>query len=407
MTTECKLTEDCFTGTNRSSTFIGPAKNASARQITFGSSTVIIFASTDIVRVGDTQATMTDSLQLMVNRKLRMPGDFEGILGLGIPSWVQSAKVSPKIAGSDPANQKIQREMYRNKKEEIEELSKKHDRNYTELMMPTPRFHEEAGIKRFSICMDDNGDSGVLRVEPPEAPKMLKQIGHHHWSLGLQGISAGSATAPITICSKDSKPDEQDVACAAVPDSGTTQIMGPSESIRQLYAEVCNRWPRCKDHENPTGAAPEEVFLMLIHHCADWMGKDLSEVPSIFLHFAAANGDTQVLELTSWAYIIERTGFWGRATCAPLFGVWEQTTAFHGPMWIFGTPLFYEYQVVFGLHPPSIGFSNASCGSCDTAQVKQTENFLIRDRRFDPARRVPRVMNVPPRMPSFGTSDPL
>merc|ERR1719478_24896 len=99
--------------------------------------------------------------------------------------------------------------------------------------------------------------------------------------------------------------------------------MGPEEQVHQLYAELCNRWPRCKDNPVPSDPRPEAAFLTLVSTCKDWMGeKGLNEIPSLFVHLAGADGEKQVLELTAWSYIIETKGYGGRDTCAPLFGVW-------------------------------------------------------------------------------------
>ena len=39
----------------------------------------------------------------MVDQKLNIAGNFEGILGLGLPAM----KSPPRIAGADPANRKV------------------------------------------------------------------------------------------------------------------------------------------------------------------------------------------------------------------------------------------------------------------------------------------------------------
>merc|ERR1719324_2283573 len=61
--------------------------------------------------------------------------------------------------------------------------------------------------------------------------------------------------------------------------------------------------------------------------------------------------------------------------CAPAFGTMEINTKDHGPVWIFGSPLFYEYNVGYDLDKskPAISFSQTSetpCGcSEDTSLV--------------------------------------
>ena len=39
------------------------------------------------------------------------------------------------------------------------------------------------------------------------------------------------------------------------------------------------------------------------------------------------------------------TGYMDKIVCMPFFGEFDYDTAMNGPIWIMGTPLFYEYQV--------------------------------------------------------------
>lgn len=386
---DCKETEDCFQGMNRSSTFIAPERNATLRLLSFGSGDIVAAVATDVVRLGQEQATMKEGLLLMVDRYLQMSGHFEGILGLGIPSWIANADAPPKINGADPV-------------EKIEQASD--SENKTKAPDPFPRFMEASGVERFSICMN-NGADGVLQLQTPPAPKMLKQVGHNHWSVDFQGFSVGSSGAPIKFCDKSSKEDWQHIACAAIPDSGTTLMLGPREQVEELFSELCHRWPRCKN-SLMAEQYPARTFRQLLGSCTDWLHEEgLSEVPSIFMHVAGADGDKQVLELTGWAYVIMSPDADGNRYCQALFGEWEFETKLHGPVWIFGTPLFYQFQVVFETqekgHPASIGFGPANCGSCNE------ETSLVLDTGFHRGSHIPRLMQGKPRMPSIDPRQPL
>jgi len=386
---DCKETEDCFQGMNRSSTFIAPKRNATLRLLSFGSGDIVAAVATDVVRLGQEQATMKEGLLLMVDRYLQMSGHFEGILGLGIPSWIANADAPPAITGADPV-------------EQIEHAS--NGKNKTKEPDPFPRFMEASGVEGFSICMNDGAD-GVLQLHSPNAPKMLKQVGYQHWSLDFQGFSVGSSSAPITFCDKSSKEKGQHIACAAIPDSGTTLMLGPRKQVEELFSELCHRWPRCKNRVMAE-EYPARTFRQLLGSCTDWLHEEgLSEVPSIFIHVAGADGDKQVLELTAWAYVIMTPGVDGNDYCEALFGEWEYETALHGPVWILGTPLFYQYQVVFALQekgqPASIGFGPADCGSCNE------ETSLVLDTGFRRGSRLPRLMKGKPRMPSIDPRQPL
>jgi len=335
---------------------------------------------------------MKEGLLLMVDRYLQMNGHFEGILGLGIPSWIANADAPPKIDGADPV-------------EKIDHRGNSKSKNKTEEPDPFPRFMEASGVERFSICMN-NGADGVLQLHSPSAPKMLKQVGYHHWSVEFQGFSVGHEMRPVKFCDPSSKEDWQHIACAAIPDSGTTLMLGPREQVEELFAELCHRWPRCKNSVMAE-EYPARTFRQLLGSCTEWLhdGPGLSEVPSIFLHVAGADGEKQVLELTGWAYVIMSPDADGNSYCQALFGEWEYETALHGPVWIFGTPLFYQFQVVFALQekgqPASIGFGPADCGSCNE------ETSLVLDTGFRRGSRLPRLMKGKPRMPSIDPRQPL
>lgn len=421
-TDECKETEDCFVGTGKSSTFVNPPPNRSLMYLSFGSGDILTAVATDVVRVGQAQATMKDSLLLMVNRALDMPGHFEGILGLGIPSWIEGAEDPPKMAGVDgidPEGSMIAAHQVNSTTALGSHRKNDGEPHKVKVEAPTepvPRFMEEAGVESFSICMNDGGQPGVLRMQPPDAPKMLKQVGHHHWSLDFQGLSVGASDAPVVVCDKASKEPSQYTACSFIPDSGSTLILGPRDGVNKLYAELCQRWPRCMQNIDESAPSLHETFRTQVATCGNWIddGLGLSEMPSLFVHLGGADGDTQTLELSAWSYVIQMVNWDGEQVCETLIGEFEYHTVLHGPIWIFGTPLFYEYQVVFAATRPdaTMGFSSDDCGSCDGVGTLPTggdNTSLVVDSglRRGHNRRIPRMMRGPPRMPSFDPMQPL
>jgi len=367
----------------------------------FGSGTITAKIATDTVRVGGAQATMEEGLLLMVDRRLDISGPFEGILGLGVPMY------SPGGAGV---------------------------RGNTFI---SPSFILEAGVQRFSVCYNDDELPGVLRFGPPPAEVMLRQVGRTHWGLGLTGVSVGDAEAPARVCSEAAMLMGMNTPCGAIPDSGTTLIMAPAAHITALFGEICGRWPRCSALLRASNATGSEAFMRLLGSCEDWLDGQggLEEVPSIFFHVAGADGKRHAVELTSWAYITEALSVevaavtqrilgvfpvevWvptgrARTVCVPSFGEMDYPTALNGPTWILGLPLFFQLQVQFQMHPPSIGFSTGACGSCaeDPAliarggapasgpghAVHRTRGRAWRLRRS----------TGPPRVPHFNTSQPL
>merc|ERR1719478_601148 len=131
------------------------------------------------------------------------------------------------------------------------------------------------------------------------------------------------------------------------------------------------------------------IFQRLLFDCRDWIheGAGLAELPPLHFHVAGANNTQQTLQLHPWAYVLEvqehqfkyvygnmpgigkvpmgkkYTGA-VRQVCQPAIAPMEFHTSMHGPVWIFGTPLFYEYQVGYNIASRGISFHNAPCGSC-------------------------------------------
>jgi len=380
---------DCFHGfEGQSSTFTKLA--VPKIQHHFGSGDLVTQPVKDVIKVGDRFASM-DKLLLMVENKLLIP-NFEGILGLGLPA---------------------------------------HKNKYTDgnFLSDRQSFMDAAGVKFFSICFTGPSSPGVLRFDPPPATKMLNQMGLYHWGLAFEGFSVGSATAPSTVCNLASMTPGMKTACGAIPDSGTTDIMGPPKLINTLFADVCQRWKRCKEQvnqglANAQNPFPEEkkrtdcaskiqpgvsqqtceetwdalnaqTFRSLIGKCSTY---PLSEVPSLFLHWVGKDQAKETTELTSWSYIY--TNAYGH--CAPMFGSYNMDTKVNGPIWVIGTPLFHEYQVVFGMDPLAIGFSNKQCQQCQGGQksMNALANFAAMNSTVN-SRSVPRLMTEAPRMPSF------
>lgn len=386
VTRHCDSKDDCFTGTNHSSTFAPPPPNSPYVVISFGSGDIEAAIATDVVRVGSTAVTMKDGLLLMVDKALDMAGPFEGILGLGVPQLLGATGHTQLMTASDA------------------------------------QFISKADVSHFSICFNDGSQPGALRLEVPAAPgALLAQQGATHWSLDFKGFSVGSASAPAKICTGTSPSD----ACSAIPDSGTTLMMGPKAHILALFAEICERWPRCMAGTANSTVSKALLFQQILLDCESWLTQDqgINEVPSLFINLVGSDGQTQVLELTGWAYITESlrpdveivTKHLGNIfpikvavskghksrVCTPSFGQMDFSTS-SGPAWILGTPLFYQFQVVFGRQPPSIGFTKEACDSCGgDGSAGLLSSAVVSGAR------PPRRLAVPPRVPwaSSGFAD--
>eukprot|EP00929_Paragymnodinium_shiwhaense_P013373 TRINITY_DN121235_c0_g1_i1.p1 TRINITY_DN121235_c0_g1~~TRINITY_DN121235_c0_g1_i1.p1 ORF type:complete len:704 (+),score=159.67 TRINITY_DN121235_c0_g1_i1:186-2297(+) len=306
---------------------------------------------------------------------------------------------------------------------------------------------DQAGLHRFSMCFNDAGNDGVLRLGTPQLSNPLGAVGTMHWSLGFHGISIGGKNVTISsFCSKSTLKQGQQTPCGAIPDSGTTAIMAPQDHVDMMLDALCDEWERCrtnhtalvkaagtarqvameqyganpslfqesgKKERKPKQGEKAKVLSFLLADCASWLTKEkgLDEMPSLRFHVAGANGGTQVLELPAWAYVLEErasgeeggqpppgadggppgdealahdhvesaaelgakrtTRRFAERTCAPAFAPLDYYTELNGPVWVFGTPFFYEYQVGYDLRaePPAISFvstKQSPCGSCDS-----------------------------------------
>lgn len=423
----------CFRGTNKSSSFVmhspgrADTKEPRGMLLSFGSGQILAVPVTDKVKVGNQEATMNDSLLLMVKQALRLSGQFEGILGLG----------RPQKPGQNNS------------------------------LGDVPGFLEKAGVNKFSMCFKDKGD-GVLNLNTVAPKGAMGSVGALHWGLDFQGVSVGGATQKVLFCSPSSKKQGQETACGFIPDSGTTLMMGPEKHILSLYDELCSRWDRCKKtHEglvkelknlniknednsvlyllqngqDPSGASGwadilkklrgilggsgnvggsadplgidgqdygsgdaaseslttvtrSETFQLLLENCEQWIGKDTSfnnEMPSLFFHASGTSGTgKQVLEMHPEKYILKSTqevvhkeikklmGILpvqvlekkNSTVCMPAFGKMEYPTQKNGDVWIFGTPLFHQFNVHYdrSAHPPSMAFVQEDCGQCQAGK---------------------------------------
>jgi len=184
--------------------------------------------------------------------------------------------------------------------------------------------------------------------------------------------------------------------CGIIPDSGTTLLTGPSQQVKLLQAKLCSRWPRCR--EQSLGRPSAFHFGTVLQNCSQWLHESgLAEIPSIFLHIKAAEERTELFELTSWAWVTE-TVVDGKSVCMPGFGEMEYTTAEHGPVWILGTPLFYEYNVGYDLQNRQVSLERGACQPCTSDSLLLSESN---------SRIVPRKGKGVPRTAHLDISRPL
>lgn len=225
----------CFTGPQHSKSFNLPlfkVTNASnspnlkqgdmapaAIVMSFGSGQIAAQIASDEVKIGVVRTFMDKGLLLMVDHALNLEGPFEGILGLGRPSYKESGKEGGKESGKS--------------------------NNGTMSAFTVPGFFDSAHVQRFSMCFNHQAD-GVLGVNTPEHSNRMSSVGKLHWGLDFQGVSIGKQKMKVGFCDPSSKKPGMETACGIIPDSGTTLIAGSEAHIGALFEALCQNWERCK-----------------------------------------------------------------------------------------------------------------------------------------------------------------
>lgn len=452
---ECRESGNCPASFGKC--YTGQSSEASADKshevvLSFGSGQIAALRGSDLVMVGQESVHAQGSLLLMVDQHLEIEGQFEGILGLGRPQNLQPRRLHSQH-------------------DQILSLGRP-NQSQTRHQLEIPGFLDMAHVPRFSMCFN-YGTDGVLGLNTPESERPMGSVGQLHWGLDFRGISVGDAAQPVKFCSKSSKKDNMQTACGLIPDSGTTLMMGPAEHIHLLFADLCQRWERCRDKytqvAKQVSASGEEVdaiisdislaggeqgpvkpipsggveddfvdaiqelraavqrgnsehlhrlraqnssvhntleksytFQLLLQNCATWMSKNTSlnqVLPSIFFHVAGSDGnttDTLEMKPSSWILQMPRrvahkqmmkimgvskevVAVTSQKVCSAAFGPMEYPTELNGPVWIMGTPLFYEYPVHYdrSRNPPTVAFSREPCGSCEGSKIQSAAESLF------------------------------
>lgn len=385
---KCGTTGKCFTGTNASSSFsLHQYDNGTFESVLlmYGSGNISAVVASEVISVGNVTASMDEGVMLIVEQKLDFDTPLEGILGLGLPI---------KRGGILATN-------------EVE----------------VKPFLDVAGINQFSVCFSPtSGQDGVIRMGELPMHKPLGTVGHSHWGLDFRGISIGSTTVAVQetdICSLAGMKEGQATPCGAIPDSGTTLILGPEDHITALYTQLCDAWPRCAAAAANTTQNRSDVFQKELYSC-----EGLDSLPHITFHVAGADGTLQALDLDPNSYVFEtmvddvrhltdyilgifphehdvKVGV--KTVCIPAFGKDSMSykNSANGPVWIFGTPFFYHFQVAYdrASDPPAVAFNPGPCEACgpepEAASLAQASSkgghrFL----RFFEKPRMPRVVDA-------------
>jgi len=395
----CELYQPCFfddpsvSPTFKMSTLMGVELDYGSGAIECGVGTdYATFAATNI------SAYMQDGLYLVRDRhELSVGKDFRGIVGLGIP----------------PAPHGLARELFTQK-----------------------LFMEAAGVPRYSICFNSGGIPGALKTGMPPLQTTLTSIGVHHWGLGVNGLRAGSTSSRVITCSADMEGAGTETPCGMVPDSGTTQILGPPDQVVALLAGLCAEWPRCVRMAESAGLSPSaDLFTFVLSQCKDWLTPEngIHEVPSIFMDLMGANdGEAQTIELTAWSWVVEvestqelshrssptrsmveRYEVNSTAHSSPICVADIDTTVYptlkNGPVWILGEALFFQGTVSYDIttYPPKMGFDMDVRCNCPPPGVPALLDEGVEQQKDSKLGRTLRKTRGKPRVPKLNTSTPL
>lgn len=229
----CEALDNCFATENSTSFGLDikavDAPNASktdkkavaimGAKMNYGSGQIQVLVASEKVKLANIETKMHNGVFLMEDRRsLQVHGKFEGILGLGLPHKHPLSKQGVSI----------------------------------------PAFLQASAVPRYSLCFNEMPHPGALRTHLDALPNPMTNIGTVHWGLDLQGFSVGGAKEKAVFCDPNDMDKNQKTACGAIPDSGTTLMMGPPEHILKLYATLCDQWSRCAKayKKSKTASAP-------------------------------------------------------------------------------------------------------------------------------------------------------
>lgn len=381
----CESNSQCILS-EKSTTLIHTGES---HTLSYGSGDMKAQTVTDVVTFANLEAKMNAAIMMMTEAEMDIPPP-EGIIGLGLPG-----------AKDDMVD----------------------------------GFLKFGHVQSFSVCFNrDKDGSLVLSQSLPQntdnLPK-LGQLGQSHWLLQLDGAAVGEKTesaVSLDICNPATSIRD---SCAFIPDTGTTNILLPTQHYTKLLSAMCDSWERCKPAKDDDDMKKATAFTDLLQNCGSWMGKDgIDELPSVHLNLRGASHSKATVALSPWTWVVmsevkevkdqevDMPGYGkvmmpvetGRTVkaCVPAFSPADFSSKEAGPLWVVGLPLFYEYKVNFDLStsPYSISFSEEPCVTCGGSHLFG-ESDSLQEKRVRVKGQAPRPLMKPPRSIRIDPSKPL
>mmetsp|Transcript_36993 Transcript_36993/g.58486 ORF Transcript_36993/g.58486 Transcript_36993/m.58486 type:complete len:613 (+) Transcript_36993:49-1887(+) len=194
-------------------------------------------------------------------------------------------------------------------------------------------------------------------------------------------------TIPYVISKETGKENSTDVTGKANP------VIPEASASKQ--EEEGRPW---RGEEGKFSLPPTMTLQLLLEHCASWIEKvDLNqEMPEIKFHVADTKGNKDTLQIPASSYIFSKAinievpsirnvlGFplkirtpGHEKVCMMGFSSMDYFTEQNGDVWIFGTPLFYEYTAHYDrgegkAEEIQMGFTSkkeSECGKCQGEQI--------------------------------------
>jgi len=238
------------------------------------------------------------------------------------------------------------------------------------------------GVGAFGVCLGrESEDNGRLDLADSVSslPSMytssatsLTAIGDYHWGLRLSGLGIKTSSGETYLSGYGSNPCDSGANCAAVIDSGTTLIMGPSDHLNALLTLVDETVPGKLD----------ELYAQSTCDGVD-------ALPNLLFDLGE---EKEPIELAPEQYMgaalvqkWEKIWRFKRSTvaeaCVPLFQTDETMTESNGPMYILGLPFFRQHAVGFDRSStPKISFADnggSGCTSCYSARMHEQQETSL------------------------------
>lgn len=468
---QCNEADHCYSGSSSTLSRNDPVPRIN---LSFGSGSIQAEAVTDDVVVGDIHVTMPEGVLLLVDDSALELGKarFEGILGLGLPGAGELSDPDPSLSDAQAYNTDSLMEVAGTASFSMcfgggldggpgSYGALRLNAALEDTMRYVGQAHWGVGLSGITVggsgtgggimltsCSDlDPGtgtdtpcglipDSGTTAIiGPPARVTELHASMCFAWPLcndTLQELvqDAANGEAPSWDDVRDM------ISLTSKGGMGKVLAAGPSQHDRaREYAELL--------------LFAETLFQGILNECDIWQNDDnghFEALPSVHLTITDADGETRLLEVTKRVFIFEvmapspaadesgmpslirrilrqklaRADPAGTASgedrpvcVSTIMGMSDYLTEANGPVWIFGMPLFYQYEVGFDLVEKRLSFTKleegagggGGCQACSADPTGGTQQTLSamgthRQRRF-------RRLKGTPRKPTIDTTKPF